>query len=136
MIKKLSICLAMITLMLMISGCSSSDEKDYSKVIDSALKANQELVKDYDWNFDENNIFERKKSNIMIWEDENNYYVYLRKDLDGTVYGDGYQIGKSNDKWDSSPDDRAKIKKFLDDKTEPIYEENNIELVSDNMSIR
>ncbi|OJG99193.1 hypothetical protein RV18_GL002347 [Enterococcus termitis] len=117
-----------------------SREEEYTKVIDSALKANQELVKEYDWNFGENDIFERKESNIMIWEDENNYYVYLRKNNfnDGYdyVYGDGYKIAKTNDSWDSSPDDRAKIKEFLDDNVSPIYEENNIELVSDDKDMR
>lgn len=112
------------------------------KVIDSALKANQELVKEYDW--EKEDLFERKQSNIMIWEDENNYYVYLRKNieekLDGKknsyVRGDGYKIGKNNDNWDSSPDDRTKIKDFLDDNVSPVYEENNVELVSDDENMR
>lgn len=140
--KGLRVCLLMILAVLIVSGCSStsaSKEKDYTKVIDSALKANQELVKEYDW--EKEDLFERKQSNIMIWEDENNYYVYFRKNKSNkvygdNVYGDGYKIGKKNDKWDSSPDDRTKIKDFLDDNVSPVYEENNVELVSDDENMR
>lgn len=143
--KRLRACLLMILAVLSVSGCSStsvSKEKDYAKVIESALQANQELVKEYNW--EKEDLFERKQSDIMIWEDDNNYYVYLRKNieekLDGKnnsyVRGDGYKIGKNNDKWDSSPDDRTKIKAFLDDNVSPVYEENNVELVSDDENMR
>lgn len=137
--KGLRVCLLMILAILIISGCSStsaSKEKEYTKVIDSALKANQELVKEYDWD-EKYSVYERKNSNIMIWEDENNYYVYFRKNIDDSyVRGDGYKIAKNNDSWDSSPDDRAKIKDFIDDNVSPIYEESNIDLVSDDKDMR
>lgn len=140
MTKRLRVYFLMIVTVLIVSGCSSiSKEKDYSKVIDSALKANQELIKEYDW--EKENLFERKQSNIMIWEDENNYYVYFRKNKSSKVYGDyvygdGYKIAKNNDTWDSSPDDRAKIKDFLDNNVSQIYEENNVDLVSDDENMR
>ncbi len=42
-----------------------------------------------------------KKSNIIVWEYENNYYVYFRKNVeDSYVRGDGYKIGKSNNKYE------------------------------------
>lgn len=144
--KGLRICLLMILAVLIVSGCSStsaSKEKDYTKVIDSALKANQELVKELEFDSEQvkERTFGRKDCNFMIWEDENNYYVYLRKNesdevYGDTVYGDGYKIAKNNDAWDSSPDDRAKIKDFLDDNISPVYEEKNIDLVSDDENMR
>ncbi|WP_086348642.1 hypothetical protein [Candidatus Enterococcus clewellii] len=119
-------------LLLVFTGCSSSEAKDYSKVIDIALKGNSEMVKEYDW--DSEALFEKEKSNIMVWEDKNNYYVYFRKNESDSVYGDlvrgdGYKISKSNDKWSSSPADRSQIMSYLDDNEQTVYEENNIELI-------
>ncbi|MFS0950459.1 hypothetical protein ACFC3A_02310 [Enterococcus thailandicus] len=65
----------------MLSGCSSSKEEEYSTVIDLALKSNQELVTEYGWN-KKYFAYEKEKSNIMVWEDENNYYVYFRKNVE------------------------------------------------------
>lgn len=134
--KRLSLFLSMLGFFLLLSGCSPSKEEEYSKVVDLALKANQELVAEYEWD-EKYSAYEKEKSNIMVWEDENNYYVYFRKNIeDSYVRGDGYKIGKSNDKWSSAPADRAKIKEFLDDNVSPVYEENNVELVADNMNMR
>lgn len=120
----------------MLSGCSSSKEEEYSTVIDLALKSNQELVTEYGWN-KKYFAYEKEKSNIMVWEDENNYYVYFRKNVeDSYIRWDGYKIEKSNDKWNSVPADRAKIIEFIDDNVPPIYEESNVELVADNMNMR
>lgn len=120
----------------MLSGCSSSKEEEYSTVIDLALKSNQELVTEYGWN-EKYFAYEKEKSNIMVWEDENNYYVYFRKNVeDSYIRWDGYKIEKSNDKWNSVPADRAKIIEFIDDNVPPIYEESNVELVADNMNMR
>lgn len=130
--------LAAIILLLTLAGCSSSDAVDYSKVIDTALKGNAEMIKEYDWS--DRSAYERDSSNIMVWEDENNYYVYFRKNVDGEkndyIKGDGYKIGKSNDKWSSSPADRSQIMSYLKDNEPPVYEENNIELVNDNYDMR
>lgn len=140
--KGLRACLLFILTLTIVSGCSSSsaskkeEKTDFEPVIESALQANQELIKEYEWNFGEDSLFDRKQSNIMIWEDENNYYVYFVKNIDSVVYGDGYKLSKNSDSWDSSPDDRATIKEFLEDNVPPIYEENNVELVSDDKDIR
>lgn len=134
--KRLFFCLSMVVFFLLLSGCSSSKEEEYSKVVDLALKANQELVTEYGWD-EKYSAYEKEKSNIMVWEDDTKYYVYFRKNVeDSYVRGDGYKIGKSNDKWSSSPADRAKIKEFLDSNVPPVYEENNVELVADNMDMR
>jgi hypothetical protein len=134
--KRLGLCLTMLGFFLLLSGCSLSKEEEYSKVVDLALKANQELMAEYEWD-EKYSAYEKEKSNIMVWEDENNYYVYFRKNVeDAYVRGDGYKIGKSNDKWSSAPADRAKIVEFIDDNVPPVYEENNVELVADNMNMR
>lgn len=134
--KRLSLFLSMLGFFLLFSGCSPSKEEEYSKVVDLALKANQELVAEYEWD-EKYSAYEKEKSNIMVWEDDNNYYVYFRKNIeDSYVRGDGYKIGKSNDKWSSAPADRAKIIEFIDDNVSPVYEENNVELVADNMNMR
>lgn len=143
MINKKRIYGLLILALFVVAGCSSTSKADYSKVVDSSLKANKELVKELGFNSEQSKerIFSIKDSNIMIWEDENNYYVYLAKNLHDevygdTVYGDGYKIGKNNDRWTSSPADRAKIKKFLDDNKKPNYEENNVTLVSNDLDMR
>ncbi|MGL9921156.1 hypothetical protein [Enterococcus sp. DIV1758] len=141
MINKKRIYGLLVLALFVVSGCSGTSKADYSKVVDTAVKANKELVAENAG--DKENIFDRKKSNIMIWEDENNYFVYLRKnresflgDDEKVVYGDGYKLGKSNNKWDSSPATRTKIKEFLNNNEEPVYKENNVTLVSDDLDMR
>ncbi|EGO8197145.1 hypothetical protein E5K21_002330 [Enterococcus faecalis] len=136
MINKIRVYVCMILALFVVAGCSGTSKADYSKIIDSALKANKELVSEQNWE-KKYSEFDRKNSNIMIWEDGNNYYVYLRKNVENAyVTGDGYKIDKNMDKWSSSPADRAKIKDFLDDNKEPVYKENNVTLVSDDLDMR
>lgn len=136
MINKKRIYGLLVLALFVVAGCSGTSKADYSKVVDTAVKANKELVSEQNWEkkFSE---FDRKNSNVMVWEDDSNYYVYLRKNVENAyVTGDGYRIGKNNDKWTSSPADRAKIKEFLDENKKPDYEENNVTLVSDDLDMR
>lgn len=120
---------------LVLSGCSQK-EKDYSEVIDSALTTNQELIDQYDWN-EKYRSYDRGSSNILIWEDEDNYFVYFRKNIENSyVVGDGYKISKNNFQGSSTPTDRAEIVSFLKSNDLPIYEEINIDLVSDDFAMR
>ncbi|MDN3125194.1 hypothetical protein P0E64_08730 [Enterococcus faecalis] len=128
--KRKVIYLMLILIVTFVSGCSSN--KKYSEAVDRAFEANKELTVDYDG---EARIFERNKSNVMVWEDENNYYVYMRKNFSDGVHsemvsGDGYKLSKNSDRWDSSPKSRAKIMEFLEDNEKPVFEEKNVELVS------
>lgn len=89
----------------------------------------------------EDDIFQREKSNILVYEDDNNYYVYLRKNIDDDVYGksiigDGFKINKESEKVDSQPEDRKKIVEFYSDNEEPVLEEKNVELVEDTIEMR
>lgn len=124
---------------LVLSGCSQK-EKDYSEVIDSALATNKELIEQYNWD-SEYKGFKRESSHIMIWEDEYNYFVYFRKNLTDDIYGDriygdGYKIGKENNQGSSAPADRSEIVSFYEANISPIYEEVNVDLVSDTMRMR
>lgn len=144
--KTMAVCLLALVSFVLV-GCSSSTavepekETDYTPIIEAALKGNQEYAQERSW--DSGKVFERNKSNIMVWEDENNYFVYLRKNRDSpssgdyqVVYGDGYKIGKDNDKWSSSPDDRSQIIDYLNDNEPPIYEEENVELADNEYRMR
>lgn len=140
--KALMICLFALAAFVLV-GCSSSKaeepekEKDYTPVIEAALEGYEKENEDRDFTKDkEAYSYNRNESNIVIWENENNYYVFFRKNYADSVYGDlvhafACKIGKSNDKWSSSSDDRSQIMDYLNDNEPPVYEEENVQLVKD-----
>lgn len=85
--------------------------------------------------------FQREKSNSLVYEDDENYYIYLRKNVNDEIYGksifgDGFKISKENGKVDSQSEDRKKIVEFYRNKEKPIFKETNIELYEDKMEMR
>lgn len=134
--KKGYIIFTLLSLFLLV-GCGGTESK-YNEAIDLAIEFNHDLMdeKDYDdWKF------ERDESYLMVWEDEYNYYVYLRKNVTDDVYGegihgDGYKVGKKNGTVSSSPSDRKTIVNFYRDNVKPLFEEKNIELFKDKMDMR
>ncbi|NSP27119.1 hypothetical protein HRE78_10710 [Enterococcus faecalis] len=136
--KRKVIYLMLILIVTFVSGCSSNVE--YSKAVDRAFEANKQLNEEANYQ-GAKRFFERDKSNVMVWEDKNNYYVYMRQNFSDDVYGesvegDGYKLSKNSDKWDSSPKSRAKIMEFLEDNEKPVFEEKNVELVSDDYDMQ
>lgn len=135
--KRKVIYLMLILIVTFVSGCSSN--KKYSEAVDRAFEANKQLNEESNYQ-GAKRFFERDKSNVMVWEDKNNYYVYMRQNISGTkndyVSGDGYKISKNSDRWDSSPKSRAKIMEFLEDNEKPVFEEKNVELVSDDYDMQ
>ena len=85
--------------------------------------------------------FEREKSSILVYEDDNNYYVYLRRNVDDDVhgklvYGDGFKVGKENGRITTEASDRKKIVGFFRENEKPVFEEKNIDLYNDEMRMR
>ncbi|EGO7933198.1 hypothetical protein [Enterococcus sp. DIV0682] len=136
--KRKVIYLMLILIVTFVSGCSSN--KKYSEAVDRAFEANKQLNEESNYQ-GAKHFFERDKSNVMVWEDKNNYYVYMRQNFSDDVYGesvegDGYKISKNSNRWDSSPKSRAKIMGFLEDNEKPVFEEKNVELVSDDYDMQ
>ena len=123
--KKGIIILSIVTL-LFLSGCGKSSAS-YDEVIENVISYNHEICEEhYEDSEDvskERYWVEREDSNFTIWEDENNYYVLIQQNYTSEVLGekscgDGYKIGKSNDRVSTSPDDRKEIVSFYQSNTE------------------
>ena len=141
--KKGIIILSIVTL-LFLSGCGKSSAS-YDEVIESVISYNHEICEEhYEDSEDvskERYWVEREDSNFTIWEDENNYYVLIQQNYTSKVLGekscgDGYKIGKSNDRISTSREDRKEIVNFYQSNTEPIYTEDNVELVEEELAMR
>ncbi|MEL5938186.1 hypothetical protein WN865_01160 [Tetragenococcus halophilus] len=83
----------------------------------------------------EESKFDREKSYIIVYEDDNNYYVLIRKNKDKEVVVKGFKVGKENGRVTQKDKDWKKIEEYYEDNTEPIYEEKNVDLSSDTIEL-
>jgi len=144
---KKGIIILSIVILLFLSGCGKSSAS-YDEVIESVISYNheiyEEIYKDLDMLPEESvGWIERDSSNFTIWEDENNYYILIQHNhFSESEYSDEsekiekvlsekYKVGKSNKRISDSYDDKKQVVNFYESNTEPIYMEENVELVED-----
>jgi len=118
-----------------LTGCGTSSA-DYDPVIETVIEENAAFCEQYAKRIEEKEdhyTIVREEWNFTVYEDENNYYVLAcsnDNDMEG-IHGDGYKVGKNNDRASTTMDDRAAVVEFWESNVEPVYTEENIRLVEE-----
>lgn len=103
---------------------SSDEAKEEIKKLKSSIKSYDKYK------------FSRDETFVIVYEDDNNYYVCLRKNADDDdVIVDGFKVGKENERVSRTMSDWRKIKELYENNSEPVLQEENIELNEDTMDI-